>query len=75
VNKELIVFFYVNNIVVLYYSNNCKKHNDFAQRLLNTFSIYCLGPLKWFLGIRVVRDHLTSTVYLIQDSFINKVAV
>jgi len=33
-----------------------------------------LGPVQWFLGIRVTRDREQCTVYLCQDSYIDKVA-
>jgi hypothetical protein len=32
-----------------------------------------LGELKWFLGIRVLRDWTAGTIWLIQNSFIEEV--
>lgn len=32
-----------------------------------------LRELKWFLGIRVLRDLAAGSIWLIQDSFIDKV--
>jgi hypothetical protein len=34
-----------------------------------------LGPLRWFLGIRVVRDRQARKIYLCQDSYIEKIAI
>jgi hypothetical protein len=34
----------------------------------------CLGELKWFLGVRVIRDWTAGAIWLLQDSFIDKVA-
>ena len=33
-----------------------------------------LGKLKWFLGIRVIRDREQHKIWLCQDSYIDKLA-
>ena len=33
-----------------------------------------LGPVKWFLGIRIIRDREQGKVFLSQDSYIEKIA-
>ena len=33
-----------------------------------------IGELKWFLGIRIIRDRLKRKVWLCQDSYIKKIA-
>ncbi|KAI1563490.1 reverse transcriptase family protein, partial [Pyrenophora tritici-repentis] len=38
------------------------------------YGLKCLGELKWFLGIRVVRDINARTIHLVQDAYIDKVA-
>jgi hypothetical protein len=40
---------------------------------LTTLDLRKLGELKWFLGIRVLRDWEAGTLWLIQDSFIEKI--
>jgi hypothetical protein len=73
-NKHLIVFFFVDDIVILVHPSNLHVHRQFEEELLNVYKMRKLGQLKWFLGIRVVRDWETHRIWLIQDSFINKVA-
>ncbi|KAK7178015.1 Retrovirus-related Pol polyprotein from transposon TNT 1-94-like protein 1 [Paraphaeosphaeria sporulosa] len=73
-NDKLIVFFYVDDIVVLFHPNNLAAHAEFEQKLRERYEIRCLGNLKWFLGIRVIRDEEQGKVWLLQDSFIDKVA-
>ena len=73
-NKHLIVFFYVDDIVILVHPSNLHVHQQFEDDLLKVYKIRKLGQLKWFLGIRVVRDWNTHRIWLIQDSFIDKVA-
>jgi hypothetical protein len=36
--------------------------------------IQALGDLKWFLGIRVIRDRSARKTWLVQDSYIDKIA-
>jgi len=73
-SDRLIVFFYVDDIVVLVHPLNIATYKSFKQQLLGTYDIRELGELSWFLGIRVIRDEATHTIWMIQDSFIDKVA-
>ena len=73
-NDKLIVFFYVDDIVVLVHPLNMSYYQTFKQQMLATYEIRELGELKWFLGIRVIREELSRSIYLIQDSFIDKIA-
>ena len=50
-NNQLIVFFYVDDIVVLVHPLNTTYFQTFKQQLLGTYEIRRLGELKWFLGI------------------------
>lgn len=74
VSKRLIVFFYVDDIVVLVHPSHQVYHAQFEQELQKEYEIRSLGELRWFLGIRVLRDKPNRRLYLIQDSFIDKVA-
>jgi hypothetical protein len=55
-NEKLIVFFYVDDIVVLVRPEDLEAHEEFERALTNRYEIRCLGKLSWFLGIRVVHD-------------------
>jgi len=55
-SKELILFIYVDDIIITFYLSNAKAHIEIKQKLVNLYNLRCLGPIKWFLGIRVVRD-------------------
>jgi hypothetical protein len=73
-NDHLIIFFYVDDIVILVHPSKLAHHKVFEQQLLEVYKLRCMGELKWFLGIRVLRDYRTKQIWLIQDSFIDKVA-
>jgi hypothetical protein len=73
-NNQLIVFFFVDDIVVAIASENKDAYHRFDQQLRATYDVRFLGELKWFLGIRVIRDRSQRRIWLMQDSFIDKVA-
>jgi hypothetical protein len=55
-NDKLIVFFYVDDIVVLFYPSNIFAYHEFREKLLDAYKMREMGELKWFLGIRIIRD-------------------
>jgi hypothetical protein len=73
-NEKLIVFFYIDDIVVLVRPEDLEAHEEFERALKNRYEIRCLGKLSWFLGIRVIHNEEQRKVWLLQDSFIDKVA-
>ena len=68
------MFFYINDIIALLSKKNLPKLKSFKAALLNRFKMRSLGDLKWFLGIRVVRDRSARKLWLCQDSYIKKIA-
>ena len=72
-NNDIIVFFYVDDIVVLVHPSKADIHKEFQDKLFNRYELRSMGQLNWFLGIRVVRDLSLQSTWLIQDSFIDKV--
>jgi hypothetical protein len=54
VNNWLILFVYVDDIVMAFHPSNRHLHREFEKKLDEHYNLKCLGELKWFLGIRVV---------------------
>ena len=73
-SRYLIIFFFVDDIVILVHPDNLSHQERLEKELLAVYDIRKLGDLKWFLGIRVVRDIAAGKIWLLQDAFINKVA-
>jgi hypothetical protein len=73
-NSQLIVFFYVDDIVVLFHKSNKGLYEEFRTNLMGEFKLREIGQLKWFLGIRVLRDRIHHKLWLCQDSYITKIA-
>lgn len=55
-NKHLILFFFVDDIVVIYQSNYSKQVDKFQAKLFKVYKMQHLGPLEWFFGIHIMRD-------------------
>ena len=62
----------MDDIVVIYNSANRQKMDEFERNLLATYEIRCLGPCTYFLGIRVVRDRENRKLWLLQDTYIDR---
>jgi hypothetical protein len=74
VNDWLILFVYVDDVVMAYHPRNAERHKQFEIALLDCYDIKKLGDLKWYLGIRVLRDMEKRQIWLVQDAYIDKVA-
>ena len=72
-NGDLILFYYVDDIVLLVRPDSTELYRQFERDFSKRYDIRALGELKWFLGIRIVRDYVKSKVWLLQDSYITKV--
>ena len=73
-NDKLIVCFYVDDIVVFYHMNNRPVFEELKNTLFEVYTIRDLGELKWFLGLRIIRDRNIRKMWLVQDSYIEKKA-
>jgi len=73
-NDYLVVFFYVDDIVLLSRTKDLQKLEQFRETLMNQYEMRDYGELSWFLGIRVIRDRPNRKLWLCQDSYISKIA-
>jgi hypothetical protein len=55
VNDELILFFYVDDIIALFWEKHTEAFHEF-KKFMDRYEVREMGQLSWFLGIRVVRD-------------------
>jgi hypothetical protein len=73
VNDFLIIFFFVDDTMILFHRENRQQVITFKDSLLESFDIKEVGEVKWFLGVRVIRDRPNRKLWLCQDSYINKI--
>jgi hypothetical protein len=52
-NEQIIVFFYVDDIVIIVHPQYHSDFLDFKKKLLAAYEMRDIGELKWFLGIRI----------------------
>ena len=64
----------MDNILALYLSRDQNKMDEFKAKLIAKYAIRELGEAQHFLGIRIVRERSNRKLWLIQDSYINKLA-
>jgi hypothetical protein len=72
-NSRVILFFYVDDIIILYHPNYQEDFKKLEQQLVKLYNLRQIGDIKWFLGIQVERVLASRQLYLVQDAFINKV--
>jgi hypothetical protein len=67
------VFFYVDDICILSHPSHKAEATEFRMKLMEAYEFQEIGELEWFLGIRIVRDQTQRTLWLCQDSYIDKI--
>jgi hypothetical protein len=50
------------------------KWQQFKANLCSIYKFQDLGDLKWFLGVRIIRDRSSRKLWLCQDAYIGKIA-
>lgn len=73
-SKHLTVLFYVDDIIVLYAPRHAEHFKELKRGLTASYKVRSLGELKWFLGIRIIRDREFRQLWLCQDAYIDKIA-
>jgi hypothetical protein len=73
-NKDLIVFFFVDDIAILYHASKEASYQQFRTALMAISEMREIGQLEWFLAVRIVRDRTQRKIWLVQDSYIDNIA-
>jgi hypothetical protein len=71
--RSIILFFYVNNIVIIFRSFRASDVKRLVQRLNARFELRNMSELKFFLDVRIIRND--RDIYLCQDSYMNKLTI
>ncbi len=66
----MLVVFYVDDVQVLYHKKNQKEAQEVIDRLKSAYEIRDLGDVKWFLGVRIVRDRAARKLWLLYDTYL-----
>ena len=71
----MILFFFVNDIIVIYDRQYFKQIDEFEIKLFKIYEMKSMNELKWFLGIRITRNRKLNTMILCQNNYIDKFIV
>src|SRR5437773_4585086 len=69
----IFLLFYVNDILLLSRKDRSQQAQIIHDALLRKYEMKDMGELKWFLGIRVIRDRSQGKLWLCQDSYVEKI--
>ena len=72
-SEFLLVFFFVDDIVVIYDQRHKQEADVFEVDLFKAYKMKALGELEWFLGIHIKRDRDNRCLWLSQASYIEKI--
>jgi hypothetical protein len=70
----IILFFYVDDIVLIFSANRASDVKRLIQKLNKRFELRDMGELDFFLGVRVIRES-DGSISLCQDSYMDKLAI
>ncbi len=69
-DNEILMFFYVNNIVFAFTKSREKDAKNLIRRLKSIFDMKDLNSLNFFLDVRILQKF--DTIWLIQNFYMNK---
>ena len=72
--RTLFVVFFIDDVQVLYHRDDTPIAQSFINQLKGAYELRDLGDIEWFLGIRVIRDRATRKIWLVHDTYIEKIA-
>jgi hypothetical protein len=72
-NGRIVIIFFVDDFILLSGKEHREERDEFKKALMAKYPMRELGPLKWFLGIRVIRDRESRRLWLCQDTYIKKI--
>jgi hypothetical protein len=70
---DIIFFFYVNDIVVIYSTNREIDVDRLINKLYQRFELRDMRRLIFFLSVRVIQND--NNIYLYQNSYMNKLTI
>lgn len=71
ITDDVIIAVYVDDFLLI--GEDKTSIQDVKQHLNNTFRMSDLGPVAYYLGMKIERDRVNRTVRLTQTAYINKV--
>ena len=70
----MVIFFYVDDIVIAFHKSVKQEAQEAIDQLKARYKLTGGNELHWFLGIEVIRDRKKQLIWLVQSSYIDKIA-
>merc|ERR1711939_663144 len=67
----VVIITYVDDFLLM--GSNKEAIQGYKARLGEIFTMTDLGPVKYFLGVRITRDRNSRLIYLSQDAYITRI--
>jgi hypothetical protein len=64
----------VNDVLCLYHKNNISDANEIIRAFKTKYEIKDKRGVKWFLGIRVIRNKKARKTFFLHDASIKEIA-
>ena len=72
-NSWIIVFFYVDNIILIFCQHNIKKFEALKIHLFMKYEFHDQKELRWFLNIQIIYNRQAQKLYFTQNIYIDKI--
>ncbi len=73
-SHKVFILFYVDDVQVIYYKDDRALAYKIIAGIKASYELRDMGDLEWFLGVRVIRDRAAKKLWLVHDSYIEKMA-
>jgi Reverse transcriptase (RNA-dependent DNA polymerase) len=73
-DHKVFVVFYVDDFQVLYHKVDEARAQSIIERIKRVYDLHDMRDVKWFLGVRVIRDRQQRKLWLVHDAYIEKIA-
>jgi hypothetical protein len=71
---KVFVMFYVDDVQVLYHRDDELRAAKVIKSIKEAYELRDMGDVGWFLGVRVIRDRAARKIWLVHDTYIEKIA-
>lgn len=72
-HKTVTVVFYVDDYLVIYHKHHTSEARRVIDGLSEAYEVKAQGAAEWYLGVRIARDRAAGRLYLVHDSYIEKI--
>jgi hypothetical protein len=73
-DQKVLVLFFVDDVQVIYNKSNIKAAERIIEGIRSAYELCEMGDTEWFLGVRIIRDYTQKKLWLVHNTYIEKIA-